>query len=162
VKKEALLKEGRKAPAFRLPEASVGMVRLSDFVGQTVVLYFFPKAGTPGCTAQACGIRDRLAEYADAGAVVIGISRDMPEELHAFAHKYDLPFYLLSDPDHKVAEKYGVWVEKSMYGRRYWGVQRATFVIAPDGKVAKTFPKVSPRKHDDLVLEALREVAAAP
>jgi peroxiredoxin Q/BCP len=154
------MKEGRKAPAFRLPEASGGMVRLSDFAGQTVVVYFFPKAGTPGCTAQACGIRDRLAEYADVRAVVIGISRDTPEALHAFAHEHELPWYLLSDADHKVAEKYGVWVEKSMYGRRYWGVQRATFVIGPDGKIAKAFPKISPQKHDDLVLDALRAVAA--
>lgn len=153
------MKEGRKAPAFRLPEASGGMVSLSDFAGRTVVLYFFPKVDTPGCTTQACGIRDRMADYADAGAVVIGISRDTPEELHAFAHKYDLPWYLLSDPDHKVAEKYGAWVEKSMYGRRYWGVQRATFVIGPDGKVRKAFPKISPKKHDELVLGALAEPA---
>jgi peroxiredoxin Q/BCP len=137
------------------------MVSLSDFAGRTVVLYFFPKAGTPGCSAQACGIRDRLREYEDARAVVIGISRDSPDELHAFAHEYDLPFYLLSDPDHKVAEKYGVWVEKSMYGRRYWGVQRATFVIGPDGKVQRAFPKISPRKHDELVLEALGRLSAA-
>ena len=155
------MKEGRKAPAFRLPEASVGMVSLADFVGRTVVLYFFPKADTPGCTAQACGIRDRLVDYEDAGAVVIGISRDTPEELHRFAHKYDLPFYLLSDPDHKVAEKYGVWVEKSMYGRRYWGVQRATFIIGPDGRLVKSFPKVAPKTHDDVVLAALGESTGA-
>jgi thioredoxin-dependent peroxiredoxin len=155
------MKEGQKAPAFRLPEASVGMVSLSDFQGRTVVLYFFPKAGTPGCTAQACGIRDRLADYEDAGAVVIGVSRDTPEQLHGFAHEHDLPFYLLSDPDHKVAEKYGVWVEKSMYGRRYWGVQRATFIVGPNGKIVKAFPKVSPKKHDDLVLDALGELAGA-
>ena len=155
------MKEGRKAPAFRLPDASGEMVRLADFEGRTVVLYFFPKADTPGCTKQACGIRDRLAEYDAADAVVIGVSRDSPEDLAEFADKYDLPFQLLSDPDHKVAEKYGVWVEKSMYGRRYWGVQRATFIIGPDGKVRKAFPKVSPRKHDDLVLGALEELAGA-
>jgi thioredoxin-dependent peroxiredoxin len=151
------MREGLKAPAFRLPEASGGMVRLSDFHGRTVVLYFFPKAGTPGCTAQACGIRDRLADYADAGAVVVGVSRDTPELLHRFAHEHDLPFYLLSDSDHKVAEKYGVWVEKSMYGRRFWGVQRATFVIGPNGRILRAFPKISPRKHDDLVLAALAD-----
>ena len=155
------MKEGRKAPAFRLPEASVGMVSLSDFAGRTVVLYFFPKADTPGCTAQACGIRDRLAEYEDAGAVVVGVSRDTPEQLHRFAHRHDLPFYLLSDTDHKVAEKYGVWVEKSMYGRRYMGVQRATFLIGPDGKLVKAFPKVSPRTHDEQVLAALKELSPA-
>jgi thioredoxin-dependent peroxiredoxin len=153
------MKEGRKAPAFRLPEASVGKVSLSDFAGRMVVLYFFPKVDTPSCTAQACGIRDRLADYEDARAVVIGISRDTPEQLHRFAHQHDLPFYLLSDPDHKVAEKYGVWVEKSMYGRRYWGIQRTTFIIGPNGKIVKAFPKVSPKKHDDLVLDALGEVA---
>jgi peroxiredoxin Q/BCP len=153
------MKEGRRAPAFRLPDASGEMVRLSDFAGETVVLYFFPKADTPGCTAQACGVRDRLAEYEVAGAVVIGISRDEPEQLYRFAHKHDLPQLLLSDADHKVAEKYGVWVEKSMYGRRYWGVQRATFIIGPNVKIVKAFPKVSPRKHDELVLEALGEVA---
>jgi peroxiredoxin Q/BCP len=155
------MKEGRKAPAFRLPEASVGMVSLSDFAGRTVVLYFFPKADTPGCTAQACGIRDRLADYEAAGAVVIGVSRDPPEQLHAFAHKHDLPFYLLSDADHEVAEKYGVWVEKSMYGRRYWGIQRTTFIIAPNGRITHVFRNVSPKKHDDLVLPALDEAASA-
>jgi len=149
------MKEGRKAPAFRLRDANGEMVRLSDFAGRTVVLYFFPKADTPGCTAQACGVRDRQEEYDAAGATVLGVSRDTPEQLRAFADKYDLPFALLSDADHKVAEKYGTWVEKSMYGRRYWGVQRATFIIGPDGKLLRAFPKVSPKKHDELVLAAL-------
>jgi thioredoxin-dependent peroxiredoxin len=159
--KEAPINEKGRAPAFRLRNASDELVRLSDFAGDTVVLYFFPKAHTPGCTAQACGIRDRWADYEAAGAVVIGVSRDAPEQLERFAHEHDLPHILLSDPDHKVAEKYGVWVEKSMYGRKYWGVQRATFIIGPNGKVVKVFPSVSPKKHDDLVLEALRESAAA-
>jgi peroxiredoxin Q/BCP len=152
--------EGRRAPAFRLPDQDGSLVRLSDFAGRTVVLYFYPKADTPGCTAQACGVRERLGEYAAAGAVVLGVSRDDPAQLRRFADKHGLPFTLLSDADHRVAEKYGTWVEKSMYGRRYWGVQRATFIIGPNGKIAKAFPKVSPRKHDDLVLEALREVKA--
>jgi thioredoxin-dependent peroxiredoxin len=151
------MKEGRKAPAFRLPDAHGGTVKLSDFAGETVVLYFYPKADTPGCTTQACGVRDRWGEYEAAGARVIGISKDGPEQLSRFAEKYDLPHTLLSDADHKVAEKYGVWVEKSMYGRRYWGVQRATFIIGPDGKIVKAFPKVSPKRHDDLVLDALAE-----
>jgi peroxiredoxin Q/BCP len=153
------MKEGRKAPAFGLPDINGDIVRLSDFAGETVVLYFFPKADTPGCTAQACGIRDRWAEYEAAGVVVIGISRDDGEVLHRFGHKHDLPILFLSDPDHKVSEKYGVWVEKSMYGRRYWGIQRSTFIIAPNGKIAHVFPNVSPRKHDQLVLEALAEPA---
>jgi len=155
------MKEGRKAPAFRLPDASGKLVRLEDFRGRTVVLYFFPKVDTPGCTTQACGVRDRRADYEAAGAVVIGVSRDTPEELARFAEKYDLPFVLLSDADHKVAEKYGVWVEKSMYGRTYWGALRATFIIDPDGKVAKVFPKVSPKTHDEVVLAALGELSAA-
>jgi thioredoxin-dependent peroxiredoxin len=153
------MKEGRKAPAFGLPDINGDIVRLSDFAGETVVLYFFPKADTPGCTAQACGIRDRWAEYEAAGAVVIGISRDNGDVLHRFGHKHDLPIMFLSDADHKVAEKYGVWVEKSMYGRRYWGIQRSTFIIAPNGKITNVFPNVSPKKHDELVLEALAEGA---
>ncbi len=149
------MKEGRKAPRFKLPDQDGNMVGLADFEGRTVVLYFYPKAGTPGCTAQACGIRDRSAEYHAAGAVVVGVSRDQPAQLREFADEHGLPFTLLSDPDHRVAEKYGVWVEKSMYGRRYMGVQRATFVIGPDGKVLKAFPKITPKKHDELVLATL-------
>ncbi len=149
------MKEGQRAPAFRLPDQDGNMVRLSDLKGRTVVLYFYPKADTPGCTTQACGIRDRQSDYDDAGAVVLGISPDDPAKLRKFADKYDLPFTLLADTDHKIAEKYGTWVEKSMYGRTYWGVQRATFVIGPDGKIARIFPKVSPKTHDELVLEAL-------
>ena len=149
------MKEGQRAPAFRLPDQDGNMVRLSDLKGRTMVLYFYPKADTPGCTTQACGIRDRQLDYDAAGAVVLGISPDDPAKLRKFADKYDLPFTLLADADHKIAEKYGTWVEKSMYGRTYWGVQRATFVIGPDGKIARIFPKVSPKTHDELVLEAL-------
>ena len=149
------MKEGQRAPAFRLPDQDGNMVRLSDLKGRTVVLYFYPKADTPGCTTQACGIRDRQSDYDAAGAVVLGISPDEPAKLRKFADKYDLPFTLLADTDHKIAEKYGTWVEKSMYGRTYWGVQRATFVIGPDGKIARIFPKVSPKTHDELLLEAL-------
>ena len=159
--KEGPIKEKGRAPAFRLRDAGGELVRLSDFAGDTVVLFFFPKADTPGCTAQACGIRDRWADYEAAGAVVIGVSRDAPDELYRFAGKHDLQHVLLSDPDHKVAEKYGVWVEKSMYGRKYWGIQRATFIIGPNGKVVNVFPSVSPRKHDDPVLDALRQGEAA-
>ena len=149
------MKEGRKAPGFKLLDQDGNTVSLADFVGRTVVLYFYPKAGTPGCTAQACGIRDRVDDYDAAGALVVGISRDEPTKLREFADEHDLPFTLLSDPDHKVAEKYGVWVEKSMYGRPFWGVQRATFVIDPDGKLGKALPKVTPKNHVKLVLEAL-------
>jgi peroxiredoxin Q/BCP len=149
------VKEGRKAPAFKLRDQDENMVSLADFAGRTVVLYFFPKAGTPGCTDQACGIRDRFDDYEAAGAVVVGVSRDTPEELREFADEHDLPFTLLSDPNHKVAEKYGVWAEKSMYGRKFMSVQRATFVIGPDGKLVKAFPKITPKTHERRVLEAL-------
>jgi thioredoxin-dependent peroxiredoxin len=152
---------GRKAPAFRLPDQDGNIVRLSDFSDSNVVLYFYPRAGTPGCTAQACGIRDRHEEYEQAGAVVLGVSTDDPAVLREFADEHDLPHTLLSDAGHKVAEKYGVWVEKSMYGRRHWGVQRATFVIDARGKVAHVIPKASPKSHDDKVLEALADLGAA-
>lgn len=153
--------EGDKAPGFSLPDQNGERVDLSDFEGETVVLYFYPRADTPGCTVQACGVRDRRADYEAAGARVIGISPDEVKAVEKFAGKYELGFTLLADADHAVAEKYGAWVEKSMYGKKYMGVQRATFIVGPDGKVARVFPKVSPKKHDDLVLKALAELAAA-
>jgi peroxiredoxin Q/BCP len=156
-----VLSEGDKAPDFSLPDQNGEQVKLSDLRGETVVLYFYPKANTSGCTVQACGVRDRRADYEAAGARVIGISPDEVKAIDNFAGKYDLDFTLLADSDHSVAEKYGTWVEKSMYGRKYMGVQRATFIIGPDGKIAKVFPKVSPKQHDDLVLKALGELAAA-
>jgi thioredoxin-dependent peroxiredoxin len=146
---------GDKAPDFALQNQDGETVKLSDFAGRTVVLYFYPKADTPGCTTQACGIRDRSGEYEAAGAVVLGVSPDEPKALKKFAEKYGLPFTLLSDEGHKLADAYGVWAEKSMYGRKYWGNQRATFIIDGDGKIAHVFPKVSPKTHDDVVLEAL-------
>jgi peroxiredoxin Q/BCP len=153
-----VLAEGDKAPSFTLPDQNGDKVRLSDLKGQTVVLYFYPRADTPGCTSQACGVRDRSADYEAAGARVIGISPDEVGAIDKFAGKYDLDFTLLADADHAVAEKYGAWVEKSMYGRKYMGVARATFIIDPKGKIAKVFPKVQPKKHDDLVLKALSEI----
>lgn len=146
---------GDNAPDFALQDQDGETVKLSDFAGKTVVLYFYPKADTPGCTTQACGIRDRTSEYDAAGAMVVGVSPDEPKALKKFADKYDLPFTLLSDDGHKLADAYGVWAEKSMYGRKYWGNQRATFIIGGDGKIAHVFPKVSPKTHDDVVLEAL-------
>ena len=156
-----MLGEGDKAPAFTLPDQHGEQVKLSDLKGETVVLYFYPRADTPGCTTQACGVRDRRADYEKAGARVIGISPDEVAAVDKFAGKFDLDFTLLADADHAVAEKYGTWVEKSMYGKKYMGVQRATFIIGPDGKIAKVFPKVSPKTHDDVVLKALAELAAA-
>ena len=156
-----MLEPGDKAPAFTLPDQRGEKVKLSDFKGETVILYFYPRADTPGCTTQACGVRDRGSDYEAAGARVIGISPDEVGAIDKFAGKYDLDFTLLADADHAIAEKYGTWVEKSMYGKKYMGVQRATFIVGPDGKIAKVFPKVSPKTHDDLVLKALSELAAA-
>jgi peroxiredoxin Q/BCP len=150
-----VLAEGDRAPAFTLPDQSGEKVKLSDFKGETVVLYFYPRADTPGCTTQACGVRDRRADYEKAGARVVGVSPDEVAAIDEFAGKFDLDFTLLADADHAVAEKYGTWVEKSMYGKKYMGVQRATFIVGPDGKIAKVFPKVSPKTHDDVVLKAL-------
>jgi peroxiredoxin Q/BCP len=151
----AALSEGDAAPDFTLRDQNGAELTLSDLRGQTVVVYFYPRADTPGCTTQACGVRDRYDEYEKAGARVIGISPDEVEDIAKFAGKYDLGFTLLADPDHAVAEKYGAWGEKSMYGKKYMGVLRSTFIVGPDGKVAKAFTKVQPKKHDKLVLEAL-------
>lgn len=156
-----MLELGAEVPSFTLPDQNGDPVKLSDLKGQMVVLYFYPRADTPGCTTQACGVRDRSADYEAAGARVIGVSPDEVEDIDKFAGKYDLGFTLLADADHAVAEKYGAWVEKSMYGRKYMGVARATFIVDPKGKIAKVFPKVQPKKHDDLVLKALGELAAA-
>jgi peroxiredoxin Q/BCP len=150
-----VLEAGDKAPAFKLPDQDGNEISLSGLKGETVVLYFYPRADTPGCTTQACGVRDRSAEYKAAGARVIGISPDEVEAVDKFTRKFDLDFTLLADADHAVAEKYGTWVEKSMYGKKYMGVQRATFIVDPGGKIAKVFPKVSPKTHDDVVLKAL-------
>jgi peroxiredoxin Q/BCP len=156
-----MVEVGDAAPSFTLPDQDGNEVSLADLKGETVVLYFYPRADTPGCTTQACGIRDRRAEYRKAGARVIGVSPDTVEAEKKFAGKFDLDFTLLADTDHAVAERYGTWVEKSMYGKKYMGVQRATFIIGPDGKVARAFPKVSPKTHDDTVLKALTELAAS-
>jgi peroxiredoxin Q/BCP len=150
-----MAEQGDSAPDFELPDQDGSTHKLADYAGKNVVLYFYPKADTPGCTAQACGVRDRAAEYAAANAVVLGVSPDSPKKLRAFADKYGLAFTLLGDEDHSVAEAYGVWVEKSMYGKKYMGNERTTFVIAPDGKVATVFHKVKPAEHDDLVLGSL-------
>jgi thioredoxin-dependent peroxiredoxin len=155
------VQEGDKAPDFELLDQDGKPVKLSDHVGETVVLYFYPRANTPGCTTQACGIRDRRSDYAAAGATVIGISPDEPVALRKFADDHDLDFTLVGDPDHSTAEAYGTWVEKSMYGKKYMGIQRATFIIDASGKIAKVFPKVSPKTHDGVILKALQELASS-
>jgi peroxiredoxin Q/BCP len=154
-----MLEAGQVAPDFTLPNQDGEELTLSSLRGETVVLYFYPRADTPGCTTQACGVRDRGADYGAAGARVIGVSPDEVDAVKKFADKFDLDFTLLADADHAVADAYGTWVEKSMYGKKYMGVQRATFLVDPDGKVAKVFPKVSPKTHDDAVLAALAELS---
>lgn len=143
---------GDKAPDFTLLDQDGNPVSLAGLRGTTVVLYFYPKVDTPGCTTQACSVRDHRSDYQRAGAVVLGVSPDPVEEIAAFDQKYGLGFPLLSDAEHSVAEAYGVWVEKSMYGRTYMGMERSTFVIDPDGVVQEVFRKVKPSEHDDLVL----------
>ncbi len=150
-----MIEPGDAAPDFTLPDQDGKPVALSQLRGRTLVLYFYPKADTPGCTAQACGVRDHAADYDAAGAVVLGVSRDPVARLRAFADKHGLEFPLLSDEDHAVAEAYGVWVEKSMYGRKFFGNERTTFVIDGDGVVREVLRKVKPAQHDKLVLGAL-------
>ena len=150
-----MIPEGTKAPDFTLKDQDGRDVSLADFAGRTLVLYFYPRADTPGCTTQACGIRDRAGEYEAAGAVVVGVSPDPVEAIKKFHGGQSLNFTLLADEDHSVSERYGVWVEKNMYGKKRWGVARSTYIIDGDGTVANAFPKVSPKTHDDLVLEAL-------
>lgn len=154
-----MLEKGERAPDFSLRGVTgageVVEVRLSELHGTPVVLYFYPKDDTSGCTTQACGIRDEWSEFEAAGAVVLGVSPDDVNSHRKFSSKYDLPFTLLSDPDHAVSEQYGVWKEKSMYGRKYMGVERSTFVIDEDGRLAEVFRRVKPRDHADQVLAAL-------
>jgi thioredoxin-dependent peroxiredoxin len=151
--------EGDQAPDFELQSDSGEQVRLSDLRGKPVVLYFYPKDDTPGCTTQACGIRDAYDEFERAGAVVLGVSPDSVERHVRFRAKYDLPFTLLADPEHEVAERYGVWGEKHYMGRTYMGVNRSTFVIDPDGTVVKVMLDVKPATHADDVLATLAALA---
>ena len=146
---------GSVAPDFTLPDQDGSPVRLADLRGRTVVLYFYPRANTSGCTTQACGVRDHLPDYQAADAVVLGVSPDPVKAVKKFHEGQGLNFTLLADEDHAVCEAYGVWQEKSMYGRTYWGATRSTFIIDGDGVVRHVIPKVSPKTHDDLVLEAL-------
>ena len=150
-----MVSEGDTAPDFTVTTDAGESVSLSDFRGKPVVLYFYPKDDTPGCTAQACGIRDAYGEFERAGAVVLGISPDDEASHVKFKEKYSLPFTLLADPEHEVAEEYGVWKERNMYGKKSMGIERSTFVIDPDGNVAKTMRRVKPETHAADVLEAL-------
>ncbi len=150
-----MIAEGERAPDFTLPDQDGEPVTLSELAGRPVVLYFYPKADTPGCTTQACGVRDHLPAYEETGAVVIGVSPDPVKLVKKFHDKQGLNFTLLADADHAVADLYGTWGEKSMYGRTFWGVVRSTFIIDADGVVAHVIPKASPKTHDEQVLALL-------
>ncbi|OHB76633.1 MAG: peroxiredoxin [Planctomycetes bacterium RBG_16_64_10] len=153
------IEEGKKAPAFTLPADDGTKVRLSDQKGSPVVLYFYPKDDTPGCTQEACAFRDRSEELCQYGAKVFGISPDSVESHARFRAKYQLNFPLLADPDHHVAEKYGAWREKNMYGKKSMGIQRSTFLIDAGGKLAKIWTRVQVADHDQQVLDALKQLA---
>ncbi len=149
------LSAGDVAPNFTMLDDTGATVSLADLRGQRVVLYFYPKDDTPGCTTQACGLRDGWAQVAALDVVLFGISPDSPESHAKFRAKFDLPYPLLADEGHAVAEQYGVWVEKSMYGKKYMGVERSTFVIDPNGKVEHVLHKVKPGEHLDLIVKTI-------
>jgi peroxiredoxin Q/BCP len=150
-----MIEAGEQAPDFTLADQDGNEVTLSGLRGRKVVLYFYPKDDTSGCTTQACGLRDRIDEFGAKGAVVLGVSPDSAASHTRFRAKYELPFTLLADTGHAVAERYGVWQEKSMYGRTFWGVARTTFVIGADGRVEQVLEKVKPAGHAEQVLELL-------
>jgi peroxiredoxin Q/BCP len=152
------IEEGAKAPDFTLPTHDGSKLKLSSLKGAPVVLYFYPKDDTPGCTKEACGFRDAKAGLAKHKAVVLGVSPDTPESHEAFRRKFKLPFTLLADTNHTVAEKYGAWREKNMYGKKSMGIARSTFIIDADGKVARVFKAVKADGHDKQVLEALADL----
>ena len=152
--------EGAAAPSFTLTADDGSKVSLARLKGSPVVLYFYPRDDTPGCTQEACAFRDRQAEIVKLGAKVFGVSPDTVESHVKFRDKFQLNFRLLADPDHAVAEKYGAWREKNMYGKKSMGIQRSTYLIGPDGKVAKVWPKVQVDGHDEQVLAALKELGS--
>lgn len=155
-----LPEEGKTAPAFTGSNEEGEKVRLSEFKGRYVVLYFYPKDNTPGCTVEAKEFRDAQDEFVSEDAVVLGVSPDPAASHCKFIQRFELNFSLLADEDHKIAEKYGVWVEKNMYGKKFMGIQRATFLIDPKGKIAKVWPKVRAQGHADQVLKTLKELKA--
>jgi peroxiredoxin Q/BCP len=151
---------GTRAPTFKLPSSTDEAISLADYKGRRVVLYFYPRADTPGCTKEACGFRDAIASYKKLDVPVFGISPDPVDDVKKFAEKFNLNFPLLADEDHAVCDKYGVWQEKSMYGKKYFGAARVTFIIGADGKVEHVFEKVKPEGHDREVLDYLRSPQA--
>ena len=152
------LEVGKKAPSFKLKNQGGKTISLSDLKGKPVVLYFYPKDDTPGCTKEACNFRDEFPKFGKMKAEIIGVSTDSVESHKKFANKYKLPFNLLSDESKDVVEKYGVWKEKNMYGKKYMGIERTTFIIDPSGKIKKIFPKVKVDNHNQEVMEALKEL----
>jgi peroxiredoxin Q/BCP len=150
-----VVEEGKAAPNFELTSDEGSKVKLSDFRGQPVVLYFYPKDDTPGCTVEACQFRDEYARFQERGAVILGVSPDDEASHVAFKQKYELPFLLLADPEHAVAEAYGAWGEKNFGGKKYFGIKRSTFVIDAEGKIAKAMPNVKPDGHPEKVLAVL-------
>lgn len=149
------LKEGDEAPAFTVNTNGGGKISLADYKGKNVILYFYPKDDTPGCTKEACAFRDHFADFKKKGAVVLGVSTDPVKSHDKFVEKFKLPFTLLADEDKKIVEAYGVWGQKSFMGRKYLGTHRVTFLIGPDGKIKKIWPKVKPEEHTAEVLAAL-------
>ncbi|MEK6301518.1 MAG: thioredoxin-dependent thiol peroxidase [Acidobacteriota bacterium] len=154
-----MLSVGEKAPQFALNDTDGNKIKLSDFKGKKVVLYFYPKDLTPGCTVEACAFRDDIGAFKKLGAVVLGVSADTEKTHQKFTAKHDLNFPLLADVDHAVSEAYGAWQEKSMYGRKYWGIARITYIIDEKGKVAKAYEKVKVATHSEEVIEAIKSMA---
>ena len=153
-----MLAVGDKAPQFTLNDGEGNKVKLSDFKGKKVVLYFYPKDLTPGCTVEACAFRDDIGPIKRLGAVVLGVSADTEKTHQKFTEKHGLNFPLLADVDHSMSEKYGAWQEKSMYGRKYWGIARITYIIDENGKIAKAYEKVKPAGHSQEVIEAIKSL----
>lgn len=154
------LKVGQKAPNFKLPDQDDVIRQLKDYAGQWLLIYFYPKDDTPGCTTEACSLRDNLPQFTKGKAAIVGVSVDTVKSHNKFAAKYKLPFTLLADENKEMVEKYGVWAEKSMYGRKYMGTLRTSFLIDPTGKIAKIYEKVKPATHAEEVLKDLASLAS--
>jgi len=153
-----MLEVGTKAPDFTLPDQKGTEHKLSDYKGKWIILYFYPKDMTPGCTQEACNFRDEFSEFKKLNTVILGVSKDNISRHQKFAEKYELPFTLLSDEKGTVCEDYGIWQEKSMYGKKFMGIVRATYIINPDGEIAKVYPKVKVKDHDAELLEDLKSL----
>ena len=154
------VKINEKAPSFKLKDQNGDVHQLSDYLGKYVLLYFYPKDNTPGCTTEACTIRDAWSDFTKHNAVVLGVSPDSVESHKKFESKFSLPFTLLADPDKKLLKTYGVWVEKNMFGNKYMSVKRSSVLIGPDGKIVKIYKTVSPKKHASQVLDDLEELSS--